>query len=241
MSGRGGELGRAAGRARSACTVRLHVGPRRLAGRARRPAPTRKRPAAFSATCLPGPSVAPTLLSLLFLPPPREREGGWGTALRRVSSPPAPPRIWGARRPRCTLARTFPRRAGHKDFGARCPPSTIPDPHGLGGRRWKATPALGIARPGHSPGRVAALSGKAQVVRLGAAEGAKHALADPHAPNSDPRETQENSGRRLGAHRLSTRFPGCRFQVDKHETDPSHVPNFGMEVWGGEKEAQVNI
>lgn len=92
MSGRGGELGRAAGRARSACTVRLHVGPRWLAGRARRPAPTRKRPAAFSATCLPGPSVAPMLLSLLFLPPPREREGGVGdgTAPRVFSARASP-------------------------------------------------------------------------------------------------------------------------------------------------------
>lgn len=71
-----------------------------------------------------------------FLSHPRGR----GVRRRGVSFPPAPPRFWDARRWRCTLARTFPRHAGHKDFRVRSPP---PDPHGFAGGARCSDPGSG--------------------------------------------------------------------------------------------------
>lgn len=130
MSDRGGELGRAAGRAGALGLLRAAPrGPAPAAGRARRPAPTGERPAAFSATCLPGPSVAPIPLSLLFLPPPqlRGRAGGEGerTAQRGVSSPPAPP-AFGAGGGGAALSRGPSRAApGTKTSGCAAPPTLV--------------------------------------------------------------------------------------------------------------------
>lgn len=229
MSDRGGELGRAAGRAGALGLLRAAPrGPAPAAGRARRPAPTGERPAAFSATCLPGPSEAPIPLSLLFLPPPATpgRAGGGGGAdgaARRVFSARAS-RIWGRRRRRCALARTFPRRTGHKDFGARCSPD--PHPRGVeGGHAGERPPALGLAGSGHSPGRVAALAGKArarkgQVVRLEAAErSTRSRTLTPH--NSAPRESRKTSGANSVCPDRLLVSPAVDSKLIKHETDPS--------------------
>lgn len=153
MSDRGGELGRAAGRVRSACTARLHVGPRRLpadqgGSHPRESAPRHSRLRALRA------GAWPRRLFLYFFSNP----GGWGwEATRRVFSARAP-RFWGARLWRRTIARTFPCHAGHKDFGVR-PPSSSAWIRGWGGI-LESDPGL-WGSPGHSPGRVAALSRKA--------------------------------------------------------------------------------
>lgn len=196
MSDRGGELGRAAGRAGALGLLRAAPrGPAPAAGRARRPAPTGERPVAFSATCLPGPSVAPIPLSLLFLPPPTPRRaGGGGGSGRRSAACLLRPRLphlgqaAAALRSRADLP--APRRA-QRLRGALLP--RPPSAWSRGGARWRATPALGLAGSGHSPGRVAALAGKArarkaQVVRLEAAErSTRSRTLTPH--NSAPRES----------------------------------------------------
>lgn len=123
VSDRGGELGRAAGRARSACTARLHVGPRPLpadrgGSHPRESAPRHPQLGALRVGAWPW-----RLFSLLF---PLTSGVGCETT-RRVFSARDTPRFRGARRWRCTIARTFPRHAGHKDFGVRSPP----DPRGF--------------------------------------------------------------------------------------------------------------
>lgn len=93
------------------------------------------------------PERGPDTSFSTFSPPPPTpgeggRRGGADGAARRVFSARAS-RIWGRRRRRCALARTFPRRAGHKDLGARCSPD--PSPRGVSGAYCRATPALGLA------------------------------------------------------------------------------------------------
>lgn len=222
MSDRGGELGRAAGRAGALGLLRAAPrGPAPAAGTHGRAA--RGILGYVFARLERGPDTSFSTFS----PPPQLRGGRAERGSGRRSAA-------CLLRPRLPhLGQTAAALRSRADLPAPCRAQRLrgallprpPSAWSRGGARWRATPALGLAGSGHSPGRVAALAGKAraqkaQVVRLEAAErSTRSRTLTPH--NSAPRESRKTSGANSVCPDRLLVSPAVDSKLIKHETDPS--------------------